>query len=211
MEKTGEIYISNRDQNYAEALDKADEFIKAQDIDRKKAIRLRLIVEETIGMIRAMTGVFNAKFWLEHNDSEYRLVLTGKTEMDKMKKDDLLSVASSGKNAAAKGFMGKIGDMLENGMLNFDDVMDLQQEYVGTPVNYAMIGYSMPEDVPVMGDAISWSLGAYKQGLESNAPDNETTVQAWDELEKSIVASIAKDVTVGIKKDRVDMTIVMDA
>ena len=34
--------------------------------------------------------------------------------------------------------------------------------------------------------------------------------EAWDELEKSIVASLARDVIVGIKKDSVTMTIVYD-
>ena len=31
--------------------------------------------------------------------------------------------------------------------------------------------------------------------------------EAWDELERSIVASLAKDVTIGIKNNLVDMTI----
>ena len=210
MEKTSEIYISNREENYAEALKKADEFISAQNVDRKTSIRLRLIVEETIGMVRAMAGVFNAKFWLERDDNEFRLCLTGKTDMDKMKKDDLLSISSTGKNAAAKGFMGKIGEIIENGLLNFDDVMKLQQEYVGGQVNYAMIGFGMPEELPMMGDALTWSLGNYKQGLSDGTSEEGGIGEAWDELEKSIVASIAKDVKVGIKKDRVDMTILMD-
>ena len=33
--------------------------------------------------------------------------------------------------------------------------------------------------------------------------------EARDELEKSIVASIADEVTVGVKKDKVDMTIIL--
>ena len=68
MVKTNDIFISNRDRNYTEILDKADEFIDRQGFDRKTAIRLRLIVEETTGMVRAMAGVFNAKLWLERDD-----------------------------------------------------------------------------------------------------------------------------------------------
>ncbi len=212
MVKTNEIYISNRDKNYADALDRVDDFISSQNMDRKSAIRLRLIVEETIGMVRAMAGVFNAKFWLEYENGEYRLELTGKTEMDKGKKDDLLSISSSGKNAAAKGFMGKIGEIIENGLLNYDDVMKLEQKYVGGSLNYAQIGFGMPEEVPMVGDALTWSLGKYRNALAPAAEEPDSAqAEAWDELEKSIVASIAEDVIVGIKKDRVDMSILMKA
>ncbi len=208
MVKTSEIYISNREDNFAEALKKSDEFFEEQKLDRKTAIRLRLIVEETIGMVRAMAGDFNAKFWIERDDDECRLRLTGKTDMDKGKKGDLLSVSSSGRNAAVRGFMGKIGEIIENGMLSYDDVMKLEQKYVGGTINYAMAGFGMPEEVPMMGDALTWSLGKYRNSIAPEAQEKESAeAEAWDELEKSIVASIAEDVTVGIKKDRVDMTI----
>ncbi len=208
MVKMNEIYISNREDNYAEVLEKADEFFGEQGVDHKSAIRLRLVVEETIGMIRAMAGEFNAKFWIERDDDEFRLMLMGKTNMDKGKKSDLLSVSSTGANASARGFMGKIGEIIENGLLSYDDVMKLEQKYVGGSVNYAMAGFGMPEEVPMMGDALTWSLGKYRDSIAPVAREKESAeAEAWDELEKSIVASIAEDVMVGIKKDRVDMMI----
>ena len=49
---------------------------------------------------------------------------------------------------------------------------------------------------------ILWSMEQYKAAL-----DGEEQKEAWDELEKSIVANIADDAVVGVKKDRIDMTI----
>ena len=129
MKKTGELYVNNTEANAAAALEKIDEFIGHQPIDRKKMIHLRLLVEETIGMVKAMTGDFMALISMEENEGEYSIKLTVKTEMSREKKSELLSVSTSGKNASARGFMGKIGDIIENGLLNYDNVMKLEQEY----------------------------------------------------------------------------------
>ncbi len=56
-----------------------------------------------------------------------------------------------------------------------------------------------------MSEAVyAWSMQKYKQGVEAeknNEPD------AWDELEKSIIANIADDVSVGVLRDKVTLTV----
>ena len=208
--KSMEIYISDSEAKATEALEVTDSFISKTGLTGRNAIRFRLLAEETIGMVRAMTGDFKALFWLEEEEGLYRVKLMAKTDMSKEKKSSLLSVSSSGKNNSAKGFMGKIGDMIENGMLHFDEVMKLQQEYgVGT-VDYGFMGRVLPGEVPSMDDSLVWSLQGYKESLEDASGEQEgagKSKEAWDELEKSIVANIADDVVVGVKKDRIDMTI----
>ena len=53
-----------------------------------------------------------------------------------------------------------------------------------------------------------WSLHQYRNNLSDAKDQNTAAQEAWDELEKSIVASIADDVIVGVKKDHVTMTII---
>ena len=122
MQKTSELCISSVEESLVEALDIADGFINHQNIDRKKAIRLRLLVEETIGLVRMMTGDFKAQFWLENEDGEYRIRLNATTNMDIDKKDRLLSLSTSGKNSAVKGFMSKIADIIDTGFLRYNDI-----------------------------------------------------------------------------------------
>lgn len=208
MNKTTDIFVDSTEERAKEALGEIDNFISVQDIDRKKAIHLRLLAEETIGMIRAMTGDFKAILRMEKKNGEYHVCLTAKTDMDKNKKSSLLSVSSSGKNASAKGFMGKIGEIIENGLLNFDDVMKLRQEYCGDQIDYAMMGFGLPDECPMLDEQLIWSLSSYRGNLENYSKDNMPAKEAWDELEKSIVASIAKDVIVGVKKDNVEMIII---
>lgn len=207
MNRSAEMYVNNTEENASAALDKIDEFIGRQNIDGKKMIHLRLLAEETIGMVKAMTEDFMALLSMEEENGEYRIKLTVKTDMNKEKKSELLSVSTSGKNAAAKGFMGKISDIIENGLLNYDNVMNLQREYGSGYADYIGMGMCVPGEIQMAGDPLVWSLSKYRRALDEGENSSDGAENAWDELEKSIVASLAKDVTVGVKKDRVDMII----
>jgi len=58
-----------------------------------------------------------------------------------------------------------------------------------------------------MTSSYIWSLQNYKNALDESDSDVDRT-EAYDELERSIVASLAKDVTVGVKSNEVNLTIV---
>ena len=53
----------------------------------------------------------------------------------------------------------------------------------------------------------SWSLQEYKNALENSKGKSKEAATAWDELERSIVSSIADDVSVRITRSNVDMII----
>ncbi len=197
------ILISSKDEELNDALKKIDEHIERLKLGKKDALHLRLISEEMLGMMNSLTGRYRAFMWYERSVKEAKVFLTAKTDnMDIDAKKGLLSVSSSGKNVSTKGFMGKIGDIIENGLLNFENIMEIEQKYGGGYMGYANMG-SMSAD-----SVLAWSLSQYRnslnQELEGEAGDE------WDELEKSIVASIAKDVIVGVKKTQVDMTVIVD-
>lgn len=199
MTRTDKLYIDNTDEKASAAIDMVDEFLDGKDLDRKKKIHLRLLAEETVGMVKAMTGDFEAFFWMEEDNGEYRVKLNLKTDMDREKKEELLSLSTTGENTAAKGFMGRLREVIENSLLDFDSTLKLQQQNEAN-VGYNYMGMGVVGDASMAGTPIVWSLAGYKQTLE----DGE---EAWDELERSIVASLAKDVTIGIRSNVVDMTI----
>jgi hypothetical protein len=189
--------------------EKADDMIAELELNRKSALHLKLLFEETVGMLRELTADYHAAIWFEKYKHEACIKVTGKTEMSQDKKEGLLGMASRKENALAKGFMGKVGDVIENGLLNYSNVMMLQQQYGGGFVNYGTMG--MYSGIEGMADSgIMWSLYEYKGALKDEKVGNEVMQEAWDELEKSIVASVAKDVLVGVKGNRLDMTIVCE-
>ena len=189
--------------------EKVDGYLTDMNLSHKDKIHMKLLFEETVGMLKALTADYHAAIWFEKYRHECCIRVTGKTEMSQSKKEGLLDMASRDGNTLVKGFMDKVGDVIENGLLNYNNVMKLQQEYGGGFVNYGTMG--MYNGIEGMADSgIMWSLYEYKDALKDQMDNQEEAKAAWDELEKSIVASLAKDVLVGVKGNRIDMTIVCD-
>ena len=196
------ILITNKSFRIYDALDKIDNYLADLKLEPKDNLHLRLLAEETLGMLGAMAGEYRSVVWFERDGDVCKLQVIAKTEMDIDKKKEILSVSRSGENTLAKGFMGKIGDIIENGFLNYENVMRLQQEYGGGYVDYAAMG-GRPS-----GETFCWSLEQYKDALDEVRESDDAAGTAWDELEKSIVARLADDVIVGVRKDEVELTIV---
>ena len=200
--ESDKILITNKTFQIDDTLDKIDNYLADLKLAPKDNLHLRLLSEETLGMLGAMAGEYSSVVWFEKDGDICRVKVVAKTEMDIDKKKEILSVSRSGENTLAKGFMGKIGDIIENGFLNYENVMRLQQEYGGGYVDYAAMG-GRPS-----GETFCWSLEQYKDALDEVRESDDAAGTAWDELEKSIVARIADDVIVGVRKDEVELTIV---
>ena len=66
--------------------------------------------------------------------------------------------------------------------------------------------YGGMEGFPEYG--VMWSLNDYRQSLSEAIENVGGAKDAWDELEKSIIGNVADDIIVGVKGNRVDMTII---
>ena len=90
----------------------------------------------------------------------------------------------------------------------FEETVKLAREYGGY-VNYGYMDAGTPttSDPLALGYLSFWSLSNYKSALDDAKDESDDAREEWDELEKSIVASIAKDVVVGVKKNTVEMRI----
>ena len=202
--QTNKLPVCNTNIRLPAAMKITDDVAMRLGLFRKDWLHLQLLVEETLGMVRAMTDGFEGKFWLEYEGRICYICLEVETSMDLDRKDQLIALSTSGKNASRKGFMGKIADIIENSLLFYDDVGLLQAKYGTQAVPIEPVGAGFGEEamiVPV------WSLNEYRQNL---APEEERAEnsEAWDELEKSIVAKLSDDVIVGIKKNKASFTIV---
>lgn len=206
LEATSSQIIVGTGKDLSKELDRADDIIDELGLVGKSAIHAKLVFEETLGMLAQMIENYKAVVWLEKYKDSFCLKLLAKTEMDYDKKSELLSLASNHKNSSIKGFMDKVGDVIQNGLLNYENVANLSREYGGI-VDCGSLGmYSGMEGVSEYG--MMWSLNDYRESLEEARSSDEASKDAWDELEKSIVANLANDVIVGVKGDRVEMTII---
>ena len=207
--QTDRIKVASDGSGREQALLEAEKFAQYVGLGRKEGLRLRLLTEETLGMVAAITEEFHADFWIESTEDRLcRLHLTAKTEMNYSKKKELVSVSTSGKNEAARGFMGKIRELIENAVYSSDEELEhFASDPDMGPMLYASMGMGDPDLMAGESMLYLWSLERYRASIKEKPEKSPVVKEAWDELEKSIVASIADDVRVAVSGGKVDLVI----
>lgn len=197
------ININNDTDNLNVIFDETQKISAYVNLDQKQALRLRLLSEELVGMLKELSGNFEGEFWVEAEDLNIDLIVRIYVidAMDNKTKKSFIDVSSQKKNAAAKGIMGKIRDVVENMMYPEDAA--LTSDYITAGLGVDAMLYSENQndetentDAENIVDNImldnSWSLNNYKHKQRENKG-------TWDEIEKSIIANIADDVKVSVK------------
>jgi hypothetical protein len=196
--KTDVIVVSSRGKQMESALAQVDKVAEYKGLSPRGAIHLRLLAEEMMGMMRSLTSETEGSFWIEDEDGVYRLHLQVSTTMDSIKREQLLSASTSGKNESARGLMGRLRDFFDRGA---DEDIAAVTSPLLLPDMYAHHSSPMLD--------YEWSMIEYQDALSARlGQDNAQVREAWDELEKSVVAHVADDVKVSIRGRQVEMTII---
>ncbi|MBR4895727.1 MAG: hypothetical protein IKZ41_04805 [Clostridia bacterium] len=196
--KSDVIHVTNEGAGFDEALAQAEAVARFRQIEGKGALHLRLLTEEMLGMMRAMTGERDADFWIDDADGTIDLHLAVKMPMTAETREKLLSVTTDGTNSAAKGVTGKLRDLVERFL---EPENDRIPDDLFTGMDYAYSG----GDFGTLSVAAAglWSMNRYRTAAE----EGRTPREDWDELEKSVVARLADDVKIGIAGRNVEMII----
>ena len=172
-------------------------------LNRRDTLRLDLLVEETLGMVKAMLEDFYGQLWFVNDESRCEIHLEVTGDVDSGIKRELLSVSSTGKNAAAKGFMARLGEFISEAVHGFGQTIDA---YGQETIRYGIV-HTPNTMSPGMDMIPIWTLQTYKADLEEAKASQADAELALEDLEKSIVASLADDIVVGVKGDRVNLVI----
>ena len=176
----------------------AEKVAEYTGLDNKKALRLRLLAEEMICMLPQLLIYGKGKFWIENEGTAYELHLTvtpyDSREFDR---DKVIDVSTNKRNAAAVGIIGKICDAVE---ILISDRAKLAKE---DPYRFFMMGAT---NINPISDNMAWSLMSYKNAFDSEE-EMQNKAEAWDELEKSIIANLADDVIVGVLGGKVEIVV----
>ena len=198
--KSDVIHVTNEGAGFDEALAQAEAVGRFRALDRRGSLHLRLLTEEMMGMMRAMTGEREADFWIEDDGAAgtVNLHLAVQTPMNAEMRKKLLSASTSGENSAATGVTGKLRDLFEqfiepeSARLPDDLVTGMDLAYSGGDFGTLSVAA-----------AGIWSMSRYKAAVkEGRAP-----IEDWDELEKSVVAKLADEVKIAIAGQDVEMVI----
>ena len=183
-----------------------EEFAGQIGLGRRDALRLDLLVEETLGMVKAMLEEFYGQIWFVGDSGACEIHFEVTADMNVDRRQELLSVSRTGKNVAPRGLMARLGEMISGALHGFGQTVDA---YGREAIKYGIV-HTPIEAVPNAEVMPIWTLQTYREDLDRARDNDGGAEEAWDELEKSIVARLADDVIVGIKGDRVDLIIKKD-
>lgn len=188
--------IENGTKDLAAILKECESVAEYNALTTKQSLQLRLLCEEIDGMLPNVIDDFEGTLWIDFNGGVCKINVSIKIpDFNSDKKKALVEIARDKKNSAAVGITGKIRDAIENFFLSEGTVDAFEPS---TAFFRLSTGYSDGVDYSYL-----WSLEQYKTTV-----NQQTEIAAWDELEKSVIASVADDVIVGVKGNQADIVIV---
>lgn len=167
-------------------------------LDQKKALQLRLLSEEMMGMMSGIIGDYQAEFWIDVKYEEFQLHLWIDMLLGADEKKKLLKLSSTGQNEAERSFMGKLKSLFESCIDNYAET----GEYCTQTGIYIPTMNDMYSACSMSSGGMTWSLDQYRNQVSEPSKEKE-----WDELEKSIVAKLADDIIVSVQKHQAEITV----
>ena len=194
--KSNVCKIENGIKDLEEILKESEKIASYNNFSHKETLQLRLLCEEIDGMLPNIVGDFDGDFWIEFENNVCKMNISIEyRDFSVEKKGNLIGVSTDKKNAAAKGIVGKIRSVIEDYFLCEGDY---------APYDMGANSYYLLTDQCPNGDFYTlWGLEQYKNTITQTKQKED-----WDELEKSIVASIADDVIVGVKGRKANIVII---
>ena len=188
--------IENGTKDLDAILKESERVAEYNGLTHKQMLQLRLICEEIDGMLPNIIDNFEGDFWIDFEDGVCKVNVSVKIpDFNTEKKDELIGIAKDRKNAAAVGIVGKIRCAIEDFFLS-------EATKDGMAVSAGLFQFATGYSEGVNYSYL-WSLDQYR-----NTVKDEEKAEEWDELEKSVIASVADDVTVGVKGKQADIVIV---
>lgn len=196
--KTKKIFVNSKELGMKDALAMTEGLGMEQELEVKQLRRLILLAEELFGMLRSISGVLEADYWVEYEGKSFEIHLKSNVELNDDLRKAFLAVSSSGENSAAKGFMGRLKVLIAEALFANGDQ---SSPMLLSGLSMGLMSMASPT---AGGRSMSymWSLRKFEDESKKDT-ENET----WDELEKSIVANIADDVSVKIVGTSVEIIV----
>lgn len=172
------------------------EEIAALRLSDKDKRTLRLLGEETIAAVNHILDRYQGEFWVESEGRAFEIHLRARADIARDEKASLIDMATNKENTPPKGFMGRLGMMVEN-LLSADDIDPAIMASIPMGIHGNMMSMADP-----MGPALTWSMVSY---IEQN--QEEVKKDELEGIEKSIIERIADDVIVTAQSSKVEIVV----
>jgi len=188
-----------------------DEVVRFADYARlsdSESSKLRLLAEEMMGLTVRLFENDDYEFFIESKGNRYILILIAEVLVNLQQKDKILTLSKQGKNTAEKGILGKISGVFQDFLMGAHNLPagDNDNLNITGGEDFRSISNYIHHNNPYNHcEGMYFSMAHYRNLLPAELKENQ-----WDGLEQSIIASIATDVVVGVRNNRVEVMAVID-
>ena len=175
-----------------QALDATAKLGEDNGLTKGEISRLRLLGEELVRMMPEIVGDVEMRYWTEHKKRQYKIHVSADVFMTREIRKSLLSVSSTGKNAANQSFTDQMRAVISD---------------MASDKNIKKSSVQRGDDEGGTGrqNVYRWSMKSYKSRMEREKKRTGETDLTWQNLEKSIIARIADDVSISIMGTSVEI------
>ena len=199
MMKTRMITVNSNGNGMQDALDLTENVGLEMALTRKENLRLRLLAEELFGTMKSIAGNIEGSYFIEYEGKSFEINMVADIVMTAEMKEQFISVSSTGKNAAATSFMGKLRDMIGSVLLSMNTNPSM--------IQMGLMSMGSPGGYQIGETCYQWYMNGYRTAVDDRRGSDSEASEAWDELEKSIVANIADDIAISIVGSKVSIKI----
>ena len=115
------VEIDNTGNGYREAMQQTALMAEFNVLSQTQTLRLQLLAEEMIGMVRTLTGEVKSTFWIECVKNKYDLRVSTETVMDRHKRRALIAASTGPTGEASRSFIGRLRDVFQQAMASETD------------------------------------------------------------------------------------------
>jgi hypothetical protein len=180
--------------NYGEALAQVEKVTNYCGLNHRDSLTVRLLAEEMISMTTHILKYSEGAFWIIEENKTFELHISAKAILSEEQKKEFVSASTKKENIAYKGILGKIKNVFENYLIDNDGIGASYVDF-----NYGSVGMYNPS---VDYFSQSWSMNDFSQSA-----DDDEQKEAWDGLERSLLAMMSDDIIVGAKNNMVEMIV----
>ena len=193
--KTEKTVVTSSGKGIEKALSITEKLGIDSGLESRPVLHLRLIAEELFGMLHGIAKETVSDYWIEYDGKNFEFHIKSDVKMTEEMRNQFLNASSSGKNAAATGFTGKIRVFIADALLSVKEI---------APYAKMSTASAYPGDTGSV-----WTMSDYKNEIMKNLhkDENEEADKAWDELEKSVIAKLADDIKVHIIGKNVEIIV----
>ena len=189
--KSKECVIDGKDdEKITAAVNEAERYAISENLDQDMRLRLRLLSEELLSLVRYIPSDKEGSFYIEREGGDYEINYEIDARIDKNLRDGLIEISSKRKNEAYAGVSGMIYRAIHSMVLmTYNDLQGKKEENIDISDDY--IGGTT--------DDYKWSYNVYREKeLYAMGVDEKNAIEA-SRIGKSVLTRLADDIKVSVK------------